>query len=87
VDSAKDGVALLEDLVRRALTPSKGEDPDDQAFFLIVARSHRNLLEQLKTLTGDLGWVRVIEDRRQDLTLLPREGREGSLYTTSSTPT
>lgn len=70
---------FLEDLVHRGL--SEGQVPvgsrDD---FLIVARGHRDLFEQIQTLIGDMGWVRVIEDRRQDQTLLPREGREGTPF-------
>ena len=52
---------------------------DDQAF-LVVARGHGDLLDQLKEVVGDLGWVRPIQDRRDDPTILPREGREGSVH-------
>jgi hypothetical protein len=56
-----------------------GAPPDDQAF-LVVARGHGDLLDQLKEVVGDLGWVRPIQDRRDDPTILPREGREGSVH-------
>jgi hypothetical protein len=48
--------------------------------FLIVAKGHGELLDQLKEVVGDLGWVRLVEDRRQDETILPREGRQGSVH-------
>lgn len=48
--------------------------------FLVVARGHQDLLEELKSLLGETGRVRVIEDRRADPTLLPREGREGRTH-------
>jgi len=69
-------------------TPSGGpgvaEEPSDQVLapqssnFFVVARGHRDLVEELKALLGgDLTSIRVIEDRRRDQTILPREGREG----------
>jgi hypothetical protein len=45
-----------------------------------VARGHGDLLEQLKEVVGELGWVRPIQDRRDDPTILPREGREGTVH-------
>jgi hypothetical protein len=60
-------------------TPRRGPPADDQAF-LVVARGQGDLLDQLKEVVGDLGWVRPIQDRRDDPTILPREGREGSVH-------
>ncbi|MBI3456042.1 MAG: hypothetical protein HY002_09690 [Candidatus Rokubacteria bacterium] len=54
--------------------------------FLVVARGHSDLLDQLKEVVGDLGWVRLVEDRRDDPTILPREGREGSVHIDPDTP-
>lgn len=48
--------------------------------FLVVARGHRDLLEQVKATVSDISWIRVIEDRRNERLLLPREGREGRAY-------
>lgn len=72
---------FLDDLMHRALpTGQVSVDLRDDRYFLIVARGHRDLFEQIQTLVGEMGWVRVIEDRRQDQTLLPREGREGTPF-------
>ena len=77
-----DRVQLLEELVSRTLpaSPPPGSGSDD-AYFLIVARGHRELLSQLQSVLGEMGWIRIIEDRRRDETLLPREGREGKVFT------
>jgi hypothetical protein len=77
-----DRVRLLEELVSRTLpaSPPHGSGGDD-AYFLIVARGHRNLLDQLQAVLGEMGWIRIIEDRRRDETLLPREGRAGKVFT------
>ena len=48
--------------------------------FLVVAKGHADLLEQVKATVADLSWIRVIEDRRHERILLPREGREGRAY-------
>jgi hypothetical protein len=53
--------------------------PPDRTF-LIVAKGHGELLDQLKEVVGDLGWVRLVEDRRRDETILPREGRQGTVH-------
>ncbi|HSB60604.1 MAG TPA: hypothetical protein VLI67_02720 [Vicinamibacteria bacterium] len=76
-------IEYLEELVQRALpeTPSSLTPRDDQ-YFLIVARGHRDLLQEIEGLVGGMGWVRVIEDRRRDQNLLPREGREGASFGT-----
>ncbi|HEV8674133.1 MAG TPA: hypothetical protein VGX21_08805 [Methylomirabilota bacterium] len=58
---------------------SAGPQGGDQTF-LVVARGHGDLLEQLKEVVGELGWVRPIQDRRDDPTILPREGREGTVH-------
>ncbi len=81
------GAAGLEEMpldrLRAAEAPADQDAPPpqpagiDQAL-LIVARGHRDLLEELRTILGDaIGPVRVIEDRRRDQTILPREGRQG----------
>jgi hypothetical protein len=57
----------------------KASTPPDKTF-LIVAKGHGELLDQLKQVVGDLGWVRLVEDRRQDETILPREGRQGTVH-------
>jgi len=48
--------------------------------FLVVAKGHGDLLEQLQEVVGDLGWVKLITDRRDDPTILPREGRQGTVH-------
>ena len=48
--------------------------------FLVVAKGHGELLEQLQEVVGDLGWVKLIKDRRDDPTILPREGRQGTVH-------
>lgn len=81
-DGGQDRVLLLEDLVSSTLPAVPvSASAADEAYFLIVARGHRNLLDQVQALLGDLGWIRVIEDRRRDPTILPREGREGTVFT------
>ena len=81
-DGGQDRVLFLEDLVSRTLPDAlPSGSAADESYFLIVARGHRNLLGQVKALLGKMGWIRVIEDRRQDPTLLPREGREGKVFT------
>jgi hypothetical protein len=56
--------------------PEGSEAAVDQTAYLVVARGHRALYEQLRELVGESGRVRVIEDRRREQTLLPRPGRE-----------
>ena len=58
---------------------SPGAEPGENTF-LIVARGHDELLAQLQEVVGDLGWVRLVEDRRHDETILPREGRQGTVH-------
>lgn len=70
--------ADVERLVRAAGTVPGAEAPAGDKTFLIVARGHADLLDQLQEVVGDLGWVRLVEDRRHDETLLPREGRQGT---------
>ena len=77
-DSARPDVVLSED--GPSGTATAGEASKADRTFLIVARGHSDLLDQLKEVVGDLGWVRLMEDRRTDETLLPREGREGSVH-------
>jgi len=52
-----------------------GSDPQDRRAVLVVARGQNTLLEALRELCAELGWVDVIEDRRQGLSLLPRSDR------------
>jgi hypothetical protein len=75
----------LEDLVQERAAAAPPTPPADHTF-LIVARGHEELLDQLKEVVGELGWVRLVEDRRQDETLLPREGREGTRHVDRETP-
>jgi hypothetical protein len=75
----------LEDLVQAPGAESPASPFADQTF-LIVARGHEELLDQLKEVVGELGWVRLVEDRRQAETLLPREGREGTRHVDRETP-
>jgi hypothetical protein len=50
---------------------------------LVVARGQVGLLETLREFVADLGWVDVIEDRREGASLLPRTDRpEGSFQVT-----
>jgi hypothetical protein len=70
----------LEQLMMKApaAEPQPSAPPDRT--FLIVAKGHGELLDQLKEVVGDLGWVRLVEDRRHDETILPREGRQGTVH-------
>jgi response regulator RpfG family c-di-GMP phosphodiesterase len=53
---------------------------DGEPAYLVVARGHQDLLEELRSVVSDgLGWVKLIEDRRDDATLLPREGKTHEL--------
>ena len=61
------------------LSPDPDDEGDGKALFL-VARGTLDLFDELKAFVEELGWVRVVEDRRNESTLLPREGREGKLY-------
>ncbi len=72
----------LEELVQERVAEAS---PVDHTF-LIVARGHEELLDQLKEVVGELGWVRLVEDRRQAETLLPREGREGTRHVDREKP-
>jgi hypothetical protein len=58
---------------------------DDQTF-LVVAKGHDDLLPELKRVIGDLGWVTPIKDRRDDPTILPREGRQGTVHVDQELP-
>jgi hypothetical protein len=60
--------------------PTGDASPAGENTFLIVARGHEELLSQLKEVVGDLGWVRLVEDRRHDESILPREGRQGTVH-------
>ena len=47
----------------------------DERALLVVARGQASLLEALRELFAELGWVDVIEDRREGASLLPRTER------------
>lgn len=81
IDGGRSGVVRLEESVRSAT--SAGPEPTSTAGerrFLVVARGHTDLLDRLRSVVGDLGWVRPVEDRRAGEALLPREGREGTVH-------
>ncbi len=80
-ESARDPAALLQELTAIAKPPPGEPSPAaPEQTFLVVARGHQDLLEELQRMVRDVGWVRVIEDRREDRTLLPRERRKGSVH-------
>jgi len=56
------------------------DSPRDERALLVVARGQSRLLEALRDLVAELGWVDVIEDRRQAASLLPRADREGKPF-------
>ncbi len=65
-EPARDRPAPSEEHDDRAVVPfHPGSDPDGQALWFIVARGHPELLENLRTVLGAAGSVRVIEDRRR----------------------
>jgi hypothetical protein len=74
------GVAVVGDGASASPPPAGGAQAAGENTFLIVARGHEELLSQLKEVVGDLGWVRLVEDRRHDETILPREGRQGTVH-------
>jgi hypothetical protein len=80
------GTAVTEPVGQpRPEGPERAEEPDADAqrsdqTFLVVAKGHGELLEQLQEVVGDLGWVKLIKDRRDDPTILPREGRQGTVH-------
>jgi hypothetical protein len=47
----------------------------DERALLVVARGQSSLLEAVREVVAELGWVDVIEDRRQGASLLPRAER------------
>ena len=51
-------------------------DSGDERALFVVARGQQSLLEALREFVAELGWVDVIEDRRQGPSLLPRTDRE-----------
>jgi hypothetical protein len=53
-----------------------GSDSQDQRAVLVVARGQNSLLEAVREFCAELGWVDVIEDRREGFSLLPRTHRE-----------
>ena len=53
-----------------------GTDPRDERALLVVARGQSSLLEAVREVFAEIGWVDVIEDRRQGPSLLPRTDRE-----------
>jgi hypothetical protein len=73
------------DLMRHGMEPGS-DAPRDEQTFLVVAKGHAELLEELKRVIGDLGWVTPITDRRDDPTILPREGRQGTVHVDQDLP-
>lgn len=51
------------------------DGPRDERALLVVARGQVSLLEALREFVAELGWVDVIEDRREGASLLPRADR------------
>jgi hypothetical protein len=51
-------------------------DRRNERALLVVARGQNSLLEAARELFAELGWVDVIEDRRQGPSLLPRPDRD-----------
>ena len=49
-----------------------GNDSRDERALLVVARGQSGLLEAIRELFAEFGWIDVIEDRRQGDSLLPR---------------
>jgi hypothetical protein len=47
----------------------------DERGILVVARGQSGLLEALREFVAELGWIDVIEDRREGAPLLPRADR------------
>ena len=62
---------------RREPEAPRGPRGADFGPLFIVARGHQDLVGPVKVLLASVGPYRVIEDRRQDRSLFPREGREG----------
>lgn len=56
-----------------------GNDSRDERALLVVARGQDSLLEAVRELFAELGWVDVIEDRRQGPSLLPRADGDDTL--------
>ncbi len=80
-DSPRETGSDLERLIKDSAGGAFPSDAPGENTFLIVARGHGELLDQLKEVVGDLGWVRLVEDRRRDNeTILPREGRQGTVH-------
>ena len=50
-----------------------GNDPRDERALLVVARGQNSLLEAVRELFAEFGWVDVIEDRRQGPRCSPPE--------------
>jgi hypothetical protein len=49
-----------------------GTDSRDERALLVVARGQNSLLEAVRELFAEFGWIDVIEDRREGASLLPR---------------
>ncbi|MGH7268625.1 MAG: hypothetical protein ACREMB_27735 [Candidatus Rokuibacteriota bacterium] len=78
-EPARPEVVISDDGWSWTAPPPEPAKPPDRTF-LIVARGHGDLLDQLREVVGDLGWVRLMEDRRTGETILPREGRGGTVH-------
>ena len=55
-----------------------GTDPRDERALLVVARGQNSLLEAVRELFAEFGWVDVIEDRRQGAVPAPPRRQRGT---------
>ena len=79
VDPAYDPASVALNAVsgrttQRGVRMADGSSQDGRAL-LVVARGQASLLEALREFVAELGWVDVIEDRREGASLLPRADR------------
>jgi hypothetical protein len=76
-EARSDRLRVTEEETDRDAPPPRACERDQP--FLVVARGHQDLLEELRAVLGDaMGPIQMIEDRRHDQTILPREGRQGT---------
>jgi hypothetical protein len=70
------GSGFVADRSTRTGVQMAGTDPREERAILVVARGQNSLLEAVRELFAEIGWVNVIEDRRGGPSLLPRADRE-----------
>jgi hypothetical protein len=76
-EARSDRPRVTEEEADRNAPPPRACERDQP--FLVVARGHRDLLEELRAVLGDaMGPIQMIEDRCHDHIILPREGRQGT---------